>query len=1227
MRALQSHRRRRTAAALTFLTAVFVAAALPARAAAQQGPTLHERVADLVLDGKLAEAERLVRGALRTLAAQHEADRDAIDRTETLLLTVLRRRDDPPGVRTLLEQRLARSEAAADTARLLPAVDDLAEFHAYRDTAEARRHLARAVAIREATLGPDHLDVAYTLERMARLQPDRDAAAANERMLERVRAIAQASGEERLLERTLDRLAYLRRNAGDLDAARAAFVERLALLEAQLVEERREGDDTASTVSDVLEVAGELASIHLALEDPARARPYFERAVAIRRASSDADERGGLHAALLQHAAALALAGDSAASAHARAEADSLLRAGTGESPESFYAHIAQALRAAGAPAAAQVVFDWASRVAPLGDLSTLTLPQLDTLYSRRYSLGRNEDALAVAKRRAELAESARGVGTRERMEYLRAYADMLAVQGQFGEARTVRDRLVTLAEREYGRGSNGVATELEALARLAFELGDYPAARGYAARALEITRAANDPEGPLVTSAMRLLARAHAAAGERDAARALLEDALRLDEKRGDARDVLVDLGTFLAEEGELASARAALERALALSREVFDPDATVQDIGASWLVHVIGPLADVLAAQAEHAAARAHYERAIRVAEGTLGPYDAATASLYARLGAMLLGSGDAGAAQAALERAVAITERVFGGSHPEVATRLMGLADVRAALGKRAEADSLVLQASGILDRYARTVLPTLSPGEQRAFIARLGDATARLLSDSSRIAPAQSYRFVGGWKGVLLHGLRRQVAIGRLRTVPAHARDVERLAAARTAVAHHFQRAGRMPAARWAALDDSLTTHKEQLERLLARALPPGATDDPWASLGDGGVAARLPATAALVDIHRHALAPARGAMTHRYTAVVSTRRGLARVDLGAAEAIDSLVARWRDAVIGGGAAGDGMVSLALAVWAPVAAVLPPEVARVWVSADAQLARVPWSVLAGGDGARLVAEVASPRALAQLLAAPVAMASQPGGEILLVGGVDFDAGGPQAGDGGWSSLPGTLREVEALAALARRQSIGALLVTGQQATPARIASALPGVRYAHVATHGFFFRETAGTYGSRGIGITPGANAEQVVTAAVRNPLAESGLALAGANAGPQGSITAEELLGIDLSRVALVVLSACETGRGTEITGQGVMGLRASFEAAGVGALVMSLWKVPDESTALLMEAFYGAMWVDRLSPAAALAKAQAAVRSDPRFGAPVHWAAWVLSGQGWTGAG
>ncbi|MBX7223360.1 MAG: CHAT domain-containing protein [Blastocatellia bacterium] len=96
---------------------------------------------------------------------------------------------------------------------------------------------------------------------------------------------------------------------------------------------------------------------------------------------------------------------------------------------------------------------------------------------------------------------------------------------------------------------------------------------------------------------------------------------------------------------------------------------------------------------------------------------------------------------------------------------------------------------------------------------------------------------------------------------------------------------------------------------------------------------------------------------------------------------------------------------------------------------------------------------------------------------------------------------------------------------------------------------------------------------------------------------------------------------LVVLSACRTGWGKEIKGEGIVGLTRGFLYAGSERVLVSLWDVHDQGTAELMKHFYRFLLVQHLTPAAALRKAQMLMLKNPTWQAPYYWAGFALQGK------
>ncbi len=113
---------------------------------------------------------------------------------------------------------------------------------------------------------------------------------------------------------------------------------------------------------------------------------------------------------------------------------------------------------------------------------------------------------------------------------------------------------------------------------------------------------------------------------------------------------------------------------------------------------------------------------------------------------------------------------------------------------------------------------------------------------------------------------------------------------------------------------------------------------------------------------------------------------------------------------------------------------------------------------------------------------------------------------------------------------------------------------------------------------------------------------------------------EGFLDLQDIYDLDLP-VDLVVLSACQTGLGKEINGEGMIGLTRGFMYAGASSVVSTLWKVDDFATAKLMGHFYRAMKRGRMTPAQALRQAQLALWKEDRWSAPYYWAGFTLQGE------
>jgi tetratricopeptide (TPR) repeat protein len=154
---------------------------------------------------------------------------------------------------------------------------------------------------------------------------------------------------------------------------------------------------------------------------------------------------------------------------------------------------------------------------------------------------------------------------------------------------------------------------------------------------------------------------------------------------------------------------------------------------------------------------------------------------------------------------------------------------------------------------------------------------------------------------------------------------------------------------------------------------------------------------------------------------------------------------------------------------------------------------------------------------------------------------------------------------------------------------------MSGALSQYRYLHFATHGYLDSERA--------------NLSAIV------------LSLVDDQGRPQdGFLRVKDIYNLNLP-ADLVVLSACETGLGKEIRGEGIDGLTRGFMFAGAARVVVSLWNVNDKATADLMAKFYEKMLKEGQRPAPALRAAQVEMWKQKRWQSPYYWAAFTMQGE------
>lgn len=1081
----------------------------------------------------------------------------------------------------------------------------------------------QALAIREAVLGGTHPDVATCLDMLGLHRLLQGDVVRAEPLLQRALAIQEAALDKNHpdIARTLNTLAKLYADQALYSRAEPLYARAVAIREAAFGKRHPL----------VAESLNSFADLYVAQRLYARAEPLYARALAIREAALGKD-----HPEVAQTLSGLALSYDL----------------------QGFYGRVEPLVRRA-----------LAIREAAFGKNHPLVADSLFALGILYEEQGLYARAAPLFAQAVAIREAALGKDSPDLAAALEHLAYIYMEQRSRVRFEQIYARAVAIREATLGKNHPLVANMLAYLGFFYLEQGMYDRAEPNLERAVAIREAALGENHPLVADVLLDLGNIYVAQGLYARAETILQRALAIrtaafGETSRFVATALLDLGNLYAAQGLFARAEPLYTRGLAIREAVLGKNN--YDVARS-----LSLLGNLYVAQGMYARAEPILKRAVTIQEAAGGRNSILVAPPLTLLANLYSAQGLYGRARPLYERAIAILEAAFGETHPSLAEALNQLGVVHLAQHRLAKALPLLTRAFAMSERRLRQESLGFSEARLASFLQFLRIEEERLYALLRAHPEDVNVRRLALSAALLLKGrsIEESSDISRTiyRSLSAEDRATfERLRGLRTQLAElSFQGPGSLSPTAYQKRLEELTDEGTALEADLARRSAPLRTLAALPSPAEivDRVAAALPKDAALVEFIIYVDRPlvTSPGMPEpqrpgelRYLALVLLPDATIRFhDLGPAEPIDSAASRLRDALAnrdaGYQATAQALYQLAFQPLLPLLGATH----RLFLSPDGQLALVPFAALHDGQqslvdtfdftylpsGKNLLPrpDESAPLGSVVVLADPDFSAPLPA-----LSGLEEDASAlaerPRPGERFFSvlgmdlaqrawaptPLPGTRQEAEAIQLLLPQ----AQLFLGPAATKERLLN-LPPPGILHLATHGFFLEDAPGPTASRAVGYF-GALGETSLAPQTTDPLLRSGLVLAGASAPASSSsrpvsplagdtlVTALELAGLDLWGTQLVVLSACDTGRGDIKLGQGVYGLRRAFLVAGAETVVMSLWKVNDETTRALMEAYYRNLLAGK-GRATALREAMHALRLTQAH--PHYWAPFIAMGR------
>ncbi|MCA2856219.1 MAG: tetratricopeptide repeat protein [Microcystis sp. M065S1] len=903
-------------------------------------------------------------------------------------------------------------------------------------------------------------------------------------------------------------------------------------------------------------------------------------------------------------------------------------------------------------------VLSW--REATERDIALAEAERLNQQVIQLYQQGKYNEAIPLAEQALAIRKKVLGDNHPDTAQSLNNLAELYTVQGRYSEAEPLYKQALAIIKQQLGDNHPYTATSLNNLALLYQSQGRYSEAEPLYKEALAIRKQQLGDNHPDTAASLNNLAELYRVQGRYSEAEPLYKQALaiwkkQLGDNHPDTAISLNNLAGLYESQGRYSEAEPLYKQALAIRK---------QQLGDNHpsTATSLNNLAGLYESQGRYSEAEPLYKQALAIIKQQLGDNHPSTATSLNNLAGLYESQGRYSEAEPLYKQALAIRKQQLGDNHPSTATSLNNLAGLYQSQGRYSEAEPLYKEALAIIkqqlgDNHPLTaaslnnlaglywsqddipqainylsqglaveeynLLENLKMGDDKQkqdYMAKVLGTTNSVISLNLQAVPNNpevtrlALKTILERKGRILDVSTNSLQILRQRTDdPESQQLLTQLIEVRTQLSNlTFKKPEdiKNPEIYRQQINEVTEKAKEIEGKIGVRSAEFRSLSQP---ITLEGIQKLIPADAALVEIVRYQpynpKAPENQRFGNpRYAVYILYPNGdIKAKDLGEAKPIDDKLIYFRDNLADAETPLPQLQKSARkldeTLMQPIRQLLG-NTKTILLSPDAALNLIPFEALVDENNQYLVENyhityLTSGRDLLRLKdkfasqQSPLIVADpfygKAGEKVALTRSIDLS-------EFTFPGLPGTEQEAKAIKNLLPQATV----LTGSQATENAVKQ-VKKPNILHIATHGFFKPESN----------------------VIENPLLRSGLVLAGVtigqSAGDDGVLTALETTNLNLVGTKLVVLSACDTGKGDIKIGQGVYGLRRALVIAGSESQLISLWKVSDDATKDLMVAYYGRLQKGE-GRSEALRQIQLGMLKGEKQKHPFYWASFIPSG-------